>query len=292
MGIRRTEGTFEGQGGLQLFRRSWLCDDPGRVLLLVHGFAEHSGRYEHVGNWFAERGVAVHAYDHRGHGRSQGPRNYVHSFDDYLDDLSILLEIVEREHPGVPVTIVGHSMGGLISTAFVRERKPAITSLVTSGPALALGPAMGGLRMWLLRVLSWILPRILIPSGLPSDGLSRDPEVARLYDADPLVDPRITPRLAVAMTNAIARTSGGGAEIAVPMLMLHGGDDPLCAVAGSEAFFSSLPPGAAPPSAIHVYPNLLHEIFNEPEKERIFEQIDGWLRGLAAASPKAASGAA
>jgi alpha-beta hydrolase superfamily lysophospholipase len=199
---------------------------------------------------------------------------------------------VTREHPGLPVTIVGHSMGGLISTAFVRERKPEILALVTSGPAVELGPAMRGPRAWLLRLLALILPRILMPAGLPADGLSRDPEVVRLYEADPLVDTRVTPRLAAEMTRAIARTSGGGAEIGVPVLLLHGGADPLCAASGSEAMFASLPAGSAPPSAIHVYPGLLHEIFNEPEQQEIFQEILAWLHGLSVRSSDLESGAA
>jgi alpha-beta hydrolase superfamily lysophospholipase len=280
MGIRRSEGSFEGSSGLALFRRSWSCDAPERLLLLVHGFAEHSGRYEEMGTWLAERGSAVHALDHRGHGRSQGARNFVASIDDYLDDLGTFLEIVAGEDPGLPVTLIGHSMGGLVSLTFACERKPAIASLVTSGPALELGSAMKGARLLLLRLLRRIAPRMLLDAGPPSDGLSRDPEVARVYDADPLVDTHMTPGLALAMVDAIERTAAGGAALEVPVLMLHGGDDPLCRVEGSHTFFESLPAGSAPPSAIRIYPGLLHEIFNEPEKEEIFEYLLGWIRDL------------
>lgn len=284
MGIRRTEGGFEGERGVHLFRRSWTGDDPERLLLLVHGFAEHSGRYEHVGRWFAERGAVVHAYDHRGHGRSHGPRNDVRSFDDYLDDLGSLLEIVQREHPGLPLTLVGHSMGGLISTAFVRERKPEIHSLVTSGPALELAETLRGGRGRLLRALALLAPGLRIPAGLPAAALSRDPEVVRRYEEDPLVDTRLTPRLATAMMRAIARTAGGGYGVEVPVLMLHGGDDPLCPASGSESFFASLPPDSAPPNEIRIYPGLRHEIFNEPEQESIFEDVLGWLERLGPAA--------
>lgn len=280
MGIRRTEGGFEGVRGVHLFRRSWISEHPERVLLVVHGFAEHSGRYDHLGCWFAERGAAVHAYDLRGHGRSQGTRNDVLRFDDFLDDVAALQEIVGREHPGLPITVVGHSMGGLIATAYVRERKPAIESLVTSGAALEVGEAMRGPRALLLRVLARLAPGIHLPAGLPADALSRDPEVVRDYEADPLVDTRLTPRLAVAMLGAIQRTAAGGGEIEVPMLLLHGGDDRLCPPSGSRAFFDSLQPGAAPPSEIRIYPGLRHEIFNEPEQESIFEDVRSWLEGL------------
>ena len=285
MGIRRAEGTFEG-AGLQLFRRSWIPDAPKRLLIVVHGFAEHSGRYEHVGSWFAARGCAVHAYDHRGHGRSQGARNYVRTFDEYLDDLDCFLGQVRAEHLGLPVTIVGHSMGGLISTAFVTQRKPDIFALVTSGAALELGPAMQGPRTLIAKALRRIAPRLKLAAGLPAAGLSRDPEVVRAYESDPLVDTRVTLALAVEMMNAIARTRGGGQAVEVPMLLLHGEDDPLCSAAGSRSFFESLPATSVPPSALRIQPGLLHEIFNEPEHARIFDEVLGWLHDLEARKPE------
>ena len=278
MGIRRSEGSFEGEQGRRLFRRSWRGSEPERAVLLVHGFGEHSGRYEDLGSWLADRGSAVHAYDHQGHGRSSGPRNYVARFEDLLSDLDRFLACVRQEHPTVPITVVGHSMGGLVTAAFARERKPEITSLVTSGAALALGPAMSGPRMLLVRALRRVVPRLLLSAGLPSEGLSRDPEVQRRYEADPLVDTRMTPALAVEMMDAVARTAAGGAEIAVPMLLLHGADDPLCSASGSEAFFRSLPAGTSPPSALKIYPGLRHEIFNEPEKEQVFDDLLSWVR--------------
>jgi alpha-beta hydrolase superfamily lysophospholipase len=116
--------------------------------------------------------------------------------------------------------------------------------------------------------------------------------VARRYLADPLVDTRITPRLALEMMRAIERTAGAGAEIGVPTLLLHGGDDPLVPASGSEALFASLPDGSVPPSALHVYPGLRHEIFNEPEQEEIFDEVLTWLRGLAAGQSARASQAA
>ena len=280
MGIRRTEGSFDGEGGHRLFRRSWLPESPERALIVVHGFAEHSGRYEAMASWFADRGCAVHGYDHRGHGRSSGPRNYVDSFDDYLDDLGDLLDIVRREHPGLEITIVGHSMGGLVTLAFLSQRKPTLFAAVTSGPALELRQALSGPKLLLAQVLRRLAPRYLINAGLPSDGLSRDPEVASRYEADPLVDTRATASLGLEMAAAIKRTAGAGADVAVPLLMLHGGDDPLCSASGSERFFQGLPAGSTPPNRLEVYPGLLHEIFNEPEQEKVFADLLGWLRDL------------
>ena len=140
MAIRRTESQFEGSDRRFLFRRAWLPPDPHRLLVLVHGYAEHSGRYDHVGTWFGERGYAVHAYDQRGHGRSDGRRCHVERFSEYLDDAEIFLAAAGSEHVGLPTYLLGHSMGGLVVATLLVERKPEIQAAITSGAALRLSP--------------------------------------------------------------------------------------------------------------------------------------------------------
>ena len=290
MDIRRTEGSFALAGDRGLFRRAWLPREPERVFVVAHGFAEHSGRYEALGTWFAERGCAVHAYDLRGHGRSDGPRNYVNSFADYQEDLSTVLELVRGEHPGLELVLVGHSMGGLVCAGLVCEHAPELLGVVLSGPALMLRDALSGPRLWLAKLMRRVAPHILVDAGLPVEGLSRDPEVCRLYEQDPWVDTRMTPSLAIAMGEAMQRIAAGGCRVEVPVLLLHGGDDPVCSPAGSEAFFESLPRGLAPPSALKVYPGLLHEIFNEPEKESVLGDVLDWVRCLEASPMRPAVG--
>jgi acylglycerol lipase len=249
------------------------------VLLVTHGFAEHSGRYEFLGSWFASRGCAVHAYDLRGHGLSAGRRGHVERFGDFLDDLGCFLEEVRLEHPELPRFLVGHSMGGLIVAAFARERAPEVAGVVTSGAALALSPDLSRTKSQLARILGRILPRFAMEAGLDAQGLSRDPEVVSRYLEDPLVGTRITMRLAAELMRAVVRTQTGGADVALPMLVLHGGDDPLCLATGSERFFASLPRQRVSGSALRVYPELRHEIFNEPEREKVFADVLKWVRG-------------
>jgi len=274
--LRRVESYLAGSAGSRLFHRAWLPPDPPeRVLLLIHGFAEHSGRYEAVGSWFAGRGSAVHAYDHRGHGRSGGRRGHVAHFSELLDDLGGVLEAVGAEHPGLPIYLVGHSMGGLVLAAFLRERRPAVAGAVSSGAALALAERMPRGQLAVARLLRRVTPRLALDAGLDTSALSRDPEVARRYEADPLVFRRLSVSLAVEMFDAAARTAGGGADIHVPMLLLHGAEDRLCPPRGSRELHATL---KASGSALRLYPGLRHEIFNEPEAEDVFRDILEWLR--------------
>jgi alpha-beta hydrolase superfamily lysophospholipase len=243
----------------------------------VHGYAEHSGRYEGLGAWFAERGFAVHAYDHRGHGRSGGRRCHVAAFREYLDDLDGFLQIVRREHTGIPITLVGHSMGGLVAVAYLVDRRPPIHSAVTSGAGLALGPGVSWLRVTTARVLRHLLPRLSLGSGLDPNGLSRDPAVVSGYLEDPLVVRRMTTSLAAELLGAVPATAERAAEVGVPLLMLHGEDDPLCPADGSRAFFDGV---AVVGSDLRIYPKLRHEIFNEPEREQVYLDVFDWLEGL------------
>jgi len=276
--LRRVESQLATGTGRMLFRRAWLPEQPERVLLVVHGFAEHSGRYEHFGAWFAARGCAVHAYDHQGHGRSEGVRGHVRRFGDFLDDLDAMLAAVRAEHPGLRPQLVGHSMGGLIVAASLCERAPDVAGAVTSGAALAISDDLSRGRILAARALRRVAPRLALASGLDPEGLSKDPEVVRAYVEDPLVFRRMTTSLAVELMGAIERTAGSADRVSVPLLMLHGEADPICPVAGTQGFFERL---VVEPRRIQTYPGLRHEIFNEPEHARVFEDVLAWIQARA-----------
>jgi alpha-beta hydrolase superfamily lysophospholipase len=240
----------------------------------VHGYAEHSGRYDEMATWLARRGCAVHAYDHRGHGRSEGLRCHVDRFEQFLDDLGCVLDAVRSDHPDLPTSLIGHSMGGLVTLAFLAGRKPRIASAVTSGAALSLGGA-SPLRASLARVVRRVLPRLAIGSGIDPQGLSRDAEVVRCYLGDPLIVRTMTTSLGAELLAAAPRTLALAGEISVPLLMLHGGADPICSAEGSRAFHAGLRSSGG---KLRIYPELRHEIFNEPEREAVWQDLLGWLR--------------
>jgi alpha-beta hydrolase superfamily lysophospholipase len=256
-------------------------------VLLVHGWAEHSGRYAHAGAWLAARGCAVHAYDHRGHGRSGGGRGHLRRFDELLDDLEIALARARARDPGLPVFVVGHSMGGLVVAAFAAGRGPEIAGAATSGAALQVADLPSRVRLALLRLLARIAPRLRTDRPIDPDALSRDPEVGRAYVGDPLVLRRMTLGFGAAFLGAVERTLLAASRVRVPMLLLHGAEDALCPVEGSRRFHAQL---AAPAGELRVYPGLRHEILNEPEREAVLSDLLEWMRRVEAqAHPTAAA---
>jgi len=274
-GIRRIESYLTGSTGHLLFRRAWIPKPAERIVILVHGYAEHSGRYEQTASTLARAGFEVHAYDQQGHGRSGGTRCHVRRFGDLLDDLEGFVAAVREERPPNPIVVVGHSMGGLVVAGFASQRDPKVAGVATSGAALALPADFPRTRVIAAHLLRWLAPRLALESRLDPNGLSRDPEVVRAYLEDPLVQHKITTSLASEMLSAMKHTVATGVK--VPMLLLHGEDDPICPVAGSRDFFEHL---GVTQRALITYPGLRHEIFNEPERARVLSDLVGWIRKI------------
>ena len=258
-----------------MFRRSWLPRTAERIIILVHGYAEHSGRYEHTASDLARAGFEVHAYDQQGHGRSGGTRCHVRRFEHLLDDLEGFVAAVRAERPALPIVVVGHSMGGLLVATYASQRNPQVAGVVTSAAALAMPEDLSRARVIAVRGLKWLAPRLSLASKLDPNALSRDPEVVRAYLEDPLVQRKITASLASGMLSAMKRSAA--AAVRVPMLLLHGEDDRICPVAGSRSFFEQL---TVTQRGLRTYPGLRHEIFNEPERAAVLDDLVGWIREL------------
>jgi alpha-beta hydrolase superfamily lysophospholipase len=241
--------------------------------VLAHGLGEHSGRYAHLARWFGARGTGVYAIDHRGHGLSGGPRGHTDSMEAFVADLDLLVGRARAESGG-PLVLVGHSMGGLIAIAYAMAHPDRIDRAVFSAPVLRVKAKVPGWKRALAGVAPYIAPRASFRTGLDAGGLSHDPEVVARYRADPLVHDRITSMANKATFERGEEFIRRAAELKVPFLLVHGGDDPLSDPEGSRRFFAA---GTAPGRAIKIYPGLYHEIFNEPEQEQVFRDIESWL---------------
>lgn len=263
------------RGAASIFEQWWLpAGDPRAVVAIVHGYAEHSGRYQHLAAFLNARGYAVEALDLRGHGQSSGRRVYVRSFSEYLSDVARFLRAVRERHPAKPVFLLGHSMGGGIATLFVIARKPEIAGLVLSGPALRVRSAPTGMRMRGLRLLGKVAPTYSL-APLPAAAISRDPTVVEAYENDPLVY-RGGMRLGhgAASMRALQRVQLDMEEVEVPLLVMHGSADRLTSPEGSEELIER---ARSTDKTFKVYDGLYHEIFNEPEQETVMLDLAQWL---------------
>lgn len=266
MPTSETELSSTTDGFTQL-RRHWPADSPRASLLIVHGIGEHSGRYEHVGAFLAERGVDTLAYDQRGFGQSGGRRAFVKSFDQYLDDLEVLL--TERRALGVPVIVLGHSLGGLIVTTYLVSDRPQPDLAVISAPALeAEVPAW---QKAVAPVLGRLLPKQHIPSKIESELLSRDVAVQQAYVDDPLVIAGATAGLGNELFTTMKSTAASLDRIRVPVYVLHGAEDRLVPPSASEAL------GRLPGVTRKVWDGLRHECMNEPEQADVLGAIVEWI---------------
>jgi acylglycerol lipase len=271
--------------GIQLLTRHWPAAEPWAVMLIVHGLGEQSGRYEHVGERFAAAGIDTHAYDHRGNGRSGGRRGDVDRWSRYHDDLEARLAAVREGVASRPVVMYAHSMGGLIAAGYLLTDRPRPDLTVLTAPAL--DSTLAGWKKRLAPLLARVAPTLTIPAGIPSESLSRDPEVGRRVKADPLNTRRNSTRFAAEALKEQARVRAGARRIGGPTLVLHGLDDTLVPPAATEVF------DGAPGVERRTYPGLRHELHNEPEGRAVLDDVVAWLRDASArlpAQPNTASG--
>jgi len=263
--------TLTTADGLKLGVREWPIADARGSVLIVHGLGEHIGRYDHVAAELNAWHWSVVGYDQRGHGESEGARGTLARRDDLLRDLALVFDAARAQQPG-PLVLLGHSMGGLIAARFVAERVRSVDALVLSSPALNLGMSTG--QKLLLALLGRLAPNLRVSNGLKPGWISRDPAVVRAYAGDPRVHDRVTPKLVRFMLESCARVRAKAPLWVVPTLLMYAGSDRCVAPAGSAAF------AAAAPKAIvtaREFGPLFHEIFNEPERDQVLDDLVGWV---------------
>lgn len=274
--------TWTTADGLRLHLRHWPAERARGAVLLVHGLGEHVGRYDALARDIAAERWAVWGYDQRGHGRSDGARGAIAGADSLLHDLAGVIDLVRAGQQG-RVALLGHSMGGLIAARFVAEAlaaRPApwsrpVDALVLSSPAL--DPGMNAVQRLLLALLGPLAPDLALGNGLKPDWVSRDPAVVRAYVDDPLVHDRVTPRLVRFIVDGGMRVRAQAARWHAPTLLMWAGADRCVAPAGSAAFAAAAPPAVVQRQA---YPDLYHEIFNEPERAQPIGRLASFLRQI------------
>jgi len=260
--------------GETLALHDWPADGaPARgVVLLVHGIGEHAGRYRHVAARLNGWGFAVQAADHYGHGASSGPRGGLPSVMRLVDDLAQVVDAVRASHPGIPLVLLGHSLGGLVAASFVARAVRPVDALVLSSPGL--DPGLSAFQKLLVAVLSRVAPGLRVDNGLDDNYLSHDRAVVQALRDDPLCHHRIGARLARFLAEEGAVVQAAAPHWTVPTLLLYAGDDHFVKPAASRAFAASVPASSISATC---YPGLYHEIFNERDAEPVFAALRHWL---------------
>jgi len=268
--------TFTASDGDNIALQEWPLPEGVRArgtVVLVHGLGEHAGRYDHVAKRLNSWGFAVRGYDQYGHGESGGPRGGLPHDERLLEDLADVVDATRIRLPdGVPLILLGHSMGGLVAGRFVALRRRPVDALVLSSPAL--DPGLSAVQKLLLAIVPRIAPNLRVGNGLNADYISHDPATVAAYRADPLVHDRISGRLAKFIADGGPATVARAAQWTVPTLLMYAGADRLVNPAGSRAF------AAAAPKAVvttHCFTEHYHELFNELEREPVFAMLESWL---------------
>ncbi len=273
--MKHHEGRFEGVRGTEICYQYWLPDgEPIASLLIVHGLAEHCGRYANVVDHFVPRGYAVYGVDHIGHGRSAGKRVYVERFDDFIVVLETYVGWIGDGQPGVPLFMVGHSLGALIGAVYLLDHPADLAGAILSGPLVKVPDNISPATVLLSRLLSVVLPKLGV-AAVDATGVSRDPAVVRAYVEDPLVyTGKTTARLGCEMLKAMRRVEREAGNITLPILVLQGSEDRLVSPRGAEMLHRLA--GSAD-KTLKVYDGLHHEVYNEPERDVVLADVEAWL---------------
>ena len=268
------DGTFKGQADADIFWKGWLPEaDPVAVIVVAHGYGEHIHRYANLVDAALPRGFAVYGPDHRGHGRSSGVRALIDKHDYLLDDLDQVFNLVDKAHPGVPVFLLGHSMGGNIALASALRNQARLRGLILSGPAVTTYGVSKALQV-VAAVLGRIAPKLGVQK-LSSAGVSRDPAVVAAYDADPLV---FHGKMPAGTGAALLKTSKAFPallpSLKVPLLVVHGSADSVVSVESGRTAHAL---AGSTDKTLKIYDGLFHEVFNEPEHPAVLADVLNWI---------------
>jgi len=266
---------------LDLVWQCWTPASPRGVVVIIHGLAEHGGRYQETARFLSSNGWVVYACDLRAHGLSPDPpgagRVHVDRFEDYFRDVDALTALAREQHPGLPLYLLGHSMGGLICIRYILNNPAGLAGAIISSPALGTHPDFKPplfLKL-MVSILSRLAPRLLVDSKLDTSAISRDPLVIQAYIDDPLVSQKVSARWYGEIIKAIKKAHQGASELATPMLLMQSGSDRLVDPDAPGRWAQGAPEGLVD---LVVWDGLFHEMLNEPEKDQVRQKILDWLR--------------
>jgi alpha-beta hydrolase superfamily lysophospholipase len=277
--MQHATSSFKTPNRLQIHSESWLPDSHPKgtkaVVILVHGLADHIGRYPHVAQYLVEHGYAVYGLDHRGHGRSDGLRTYFDDINEAVADLKTYFDGVKAANAGLKIFLYGHSMGSLIALLFALQYQDQLAGVIASGATLNSDTAVSPVMLVLSGILDRLIPKQAVVPPLSSSTLSRDPGVVKAYDNDKLVNRgALRVRMGKTIIDGGRYVRDHAAELRLPMLIMHGSADQLVPPSGSEVLYQR---ASSKDKTLKMYPGLYHEIHNEPEQKIVLADVAAWL---------------
>ena len=266
------------QEGYKIFAQGWAPPQSKAVICLIHGFGEHSSRYEGFAKEMAQNNIAVLAIDQFGHGKTEGPRGFSPSLEASMQSVNLLLQEAETRFPGVPKILFGHSMGGNVMLNFLLRKNPKVAGAIASAPWMQLGFKPPMIKLLLAKIMKGIYPKWPEAANLDTTQLSRDKEEVRKYETDPLVHNTARAGTFYETYNAGEWLIENAQELKSPLLLYHGTKDGLIAFEGSKKFMAN-----APKEKVTFVPfeGYYHELHNEPAADRakVFETVATWING-------------
>ena len=269
-----SQSSFQGVGGLKIFTRSWRSptEKPRAVVVIVHGFNSHSGQYGWVAEQLVASGFAVYALDLRGRGQSEGERFYVQNFADYVNDLPSFVHQAKAKEPGLPVFVLGHSAGGVVSCVYALEHQTEISGLICESFAHQV-PAPD-VALSILKGLAHVAPHAHVLK-LKNEDFSRDPVAVAAMNNDPLIADEVQPTQTVAeMVRADERLKKEFPLITLPLLILHGTLDKATRPSGSQFFYDT---AGSTDKTLKFYEGHFHDLLNDIGKEAVMADIQQWI---------------
>ena len=269
------ESFFPAPDALRLFHTSLVPPSPKAVVIVVHGYGDHAGRYRHVMEAIAEAGYAAHALDYRGHGKAGGRRAYVAAFSDYLGDLSAFITRVKAESAGLPIFIVAHSHGALMTATLLSGADThGISGVVLSSPYFRLRIKPSAFQLFQAKVVGKIIPFLPVKNPLKSDMLTHDAGFQKSTDADPLYLHVVTPKWFTESNAAQDALKTSASKFKVPLLVMPGGEDPIAHPDGAREFFAA---AGSTDKKLIVQDGMFHEIFNEVDRAKPIGEMLSWI---------------
>lgn len=272
--MKTFESSWTDKQGLKFYSKGWEPDGtPKGAVALLHGLGEHIGRFQHVGEAFAQAGYALVGMDLRGHGQSGGIRGHAPSIEAYMQDIDLLLEHVRERYPGAPIFLYGHSLGAILALNYGVRRQPDLKGVIATSPALHSELENQPVKVAVAKLLGTFLPTVTMSAGLKTSDLSRDPQVEKRYLSDPLVHDKVSLGWGKLMLENIRWTLAHASEFPLPLLMMHGTSDKIAFPSSSKEFAKA----AGEKATLVLWKDYYHETHNEPNKAEVIQTTIRWM---------------